>query len=199
VVTNEPKHIQCGAPDLAVTRKKDGLVLGHVEAKDVGVSLNEAAKSEQVKKRYLPALPNFLLTDYLEFRWFVDGQLRDKIILAEAKPNGAVVADAAAFGRAEKILGEFLGREPLRIEGAEELARRLAPKTHLIRDGIVAAFRTGNASELLTGWRSVFAQTLLPEIAEEGRRRSSPTCSLKLWPTDCSRRGRWARPAPGSP
>ena len=169
VVTNEPKHIQCGAPDLVVTRKKDGLVLGYVEAKDVGVSLDEAAKSEQVKKRYLPALTNFLLTDYLQFRWFVDGQLRDKVVLGEAKPNGTVVPDAAACGRAEKILIEFLGREPVRIEGAEELARRLAPKTHLIRDGIVAAFQTGNASELLMGWRSVFAQTLLPELAEEGR------------------------------
>jgi hypothetical protein len=69
-------------------------VLGYVEAKDVGVSLDEAAKSEQVKKRYLPALPNFVLTDYLEFRWFVDGQLRDKVVLGEAKPNGVVVPDA---------------------------------------------------------------------------------------------------------
>jgi hypothetical protein len=168
-VTNEPKRIQCGAPDLVVTRKKDGLVIGHVEAKDVGLSLDEAARSEQVKKRYLPALPNFLLTDYLEFRWFVDGQLRDKFILGEAKPNGAVAPDAGAQGHAEKVLKEFLGREPLRIEGAEELARRLARLTHLIRDGIVAAFQTGNASELLTGWRSVFAQTLLPELAEAGR------------------------------
>ena len=142
---------QCGAPDLVVTRKRDGLVLGHVEAKDVGVSLDEAAKTEQVKKRYLPALPNFLLTDYLEFRWFVEGQLRDKFVLGEAKPNGAVVPDAGAQGHAEKVLKEFLGREPVRIEGAEELARRLARLTHLIRDGIVAAFQTGNASELLTG------------------------------------------------
>jgi len=46
---------------------------------------------------------------------------------------------------------------------------RLARLTHLIRDGIVAAFQTGNASELLTGWRSVFAHTLLPELAETGR------------------------------
>jgi hypothetical protein len=168
-VTNEPKRIACGAPDLVVTRKRDALVLGYVEAKDVGVSLDEAAKSEQVKKRYLPALPNFVLTDYLEFRWFVDGQLRDKFVLGEAKPNGAVVPDAAAQDHAEKVLKEFLGREPVRIEGAEELARRLARLTHLIRDGIVAAFQTGNASELLTGWRSVFAQTLLPELAEEGR------------------------------
>ena len=75
----------------------------------------------------------------------------------------------ARQGHAEKVLKEFLGREPMRIEGAEELARRLARLTHLIRDGIVAAFQTGNASELLTGWRSVFAQTLLPELAEAGR------------------------------
>ena len=168
-VTNEPKRIQCGAPDLVITRKRDALVLGHVEAKDVGVSLDEAAKSEQVKKRYLPALPNFLLTDYLEFRWFVDGQLRGQFRLAEAKPGGALAPDSAALPHAEGILKEFLGREPLRIERAEELARRLARLTHLIRDSIVLAFQTGNASELLTDWRAVFAQTLLPELAEVGK------------------------------
>jgi hypothetical protein len=107
-VTNEPKRIQCGAPDLVITRQKDSLVLGYLEAKDVGVSLDEAAKSEQVKKRYLPALPNFVLTDYLEFRWFVDGQLRDKAVLGEARPNGTVVADPGAQDHAEQILKEFL-------------------------------------------------------------------------------------------
>jgi hypothetical protein len=167
-VTNEPKRIECGAPDLVITRKKDSLVLGHAEAKDIGVSLDEAAKSEQVKKRYLPALPNFLLTDYLEFQWFVDGQLRDEFRLAEARSSGALVPDPSVQAHAERILKEFLGREPVPIEGAEALARRLARLTHLIRDSIVAAFQTGNASELLTGWRAVFAQTLLPELAEQG-------------------------------
>ncbi len=167
-VTNEPKRIQCGAPDLVVIRKKDALVLGYVEAKDVGASLDEAAKSEQVGKRYLPALSNFLLTDYLEFRWFVVGQLRDKFRLAEARPDGAVIPAPSSYAHAERILKEFLGREPIRIESAEELARRLARLTHLIRDSIAAAFQTGNASRLLTDWRSVFAQTLLPELAEDG-------------------------------
>ena len=51
--TNETKRIVCGAPDLAITQKKTGLLLGHVEAKDIGVSLNEAKKSDQV--RTLPA------------------------------------------------------------------------------------------------------------------------------------------------
>ena len=167
-VTNEPKRIQCGAPDLSVTRKRDALVIGYVEAKDVGVSLDEAARSEQVRKRYLPALPNFLLTDYLEFRWFVDGQLRDSFRLAEAGPGGAVTPSPSSYAHAESVLKEFLGREPIRIESAEELARRLARLTRLIRHSIVAAFQTGNASGLLTDWRAVFAQTLLPELAEDG-------------------------------
>jgi hypothetical protein len=168
-VTNEPKRIACGAPDLAITRKQDGLAVGYVEAKDIGASLKEAANSDQIKNRYLPVLPNFLLTDYLQVRWFVDGQQRDKLILGEAKPGGAIVPVPAAEEHALKVLKEFLGREPLRIEGAEELARRLARLAHLIREGIVASFQTGNASELLTGWRAVFAQTLLPELAEPGR------------------------------
>ncbi len=58
-----------------------------------------------------------------------------------------------------------------KLERAEELARRLAGLTHLIRDGIVTAFQTGRASEELRGWREVFAQRLLPELAGPGRER----------------------------
>ena len=168
VATNEPKRIECGAPDLVITRKKDTLLLGHVEAKDIGVSLNEAKKSDQLK-RYLPALSNLLLTDYLDFRWFVDGAERARFRLAEAKPNGDLIPDLAACNHAEKVLQEFLARDPVRIEGAEALAHRLARLTHLIRDSIAAAFQTGNASEVLRDWRAVFAQTLLPELADEGK------------------------------
>ena len=44
--TNEPQRIACGAPDFIVTR---GLLpLGYVEAKDVGVSLDKTASTEQL-------------------------------------------------------------------------------------------------------------------------------------------------------
>ena len=166
--TNEPKRIACGAPDLVIIQKNTGLLLGHVEAKDIGVSLKEAKKSDQLK-RYLPALSNLLLTDYIEFRWFVDGAERAKFRLGEVKSNGEIIPDPAAIAPAEKVLKEFLERDPVRIEGAEELARRLARLTHLIRDSIATAFQTGNASTVLTDWREVFAQTLLPELADEGK------------------------------
>jgi hypothetical protein len=168
IATNEPKRIECGAPDLVITGRKNKLLLGHVEAKDIGVSLNEAKKSDQLK-RYLPALANLLLTDYVEFRWFVDGAERVKFRLGEVKPDGEIIPDSAAIAHAEKVLKEFLSRDPVRIESAEELARRLARLTHLIRDSIAAAFQTKNASEVLIDWRAVFAQTLLPELADEGK------------------------------
>lgn len=82
--TNEPTHrTDCGAPDMVVTRGRgaDRLSIGYVECKDIGVSLDEVAKSEQLK-RYRAHLPNLILTDYLEFRWFVDGQERTRARLA---------------------------------------------------------------------------------------------------------------------
>ncbi len=72
--TNEPKQItDVGAPDMIV--RVEGATVGFVEAKDIGVSLDAAEKSDQLK-RYLTAFPNLLLTDYLEFRWYVDGKRR---------------------------------------------------------------------------------------------------------------------------
>ncbi|MDX8402534.1 MAG: hypothetical protein R8K47_07880, partial [Mariprofundaceae bacterium] len=81
---NEPKQSACGAPDFAL---KDGLLpVGHVECKDVGTDLDKIEKSAQIQ-RYLKALPNLILTDYLEFRWFVSGERR--LVLRIADWNGA--------------------------------------------------------------------------------------------------------------
>ena len=43
VATNEPRRVACGAPDFSITRRRDGLMLGSVEAKDIGVLFDEAA------------------------------------------------------------------------------------------------------------------------------------------------------------
>ena len=43
VATNEPRRVECGAPDFIVTRRD--LPVGYIEAKDVGLSLDEAERS----------------------------------------------------------------------------------------------------------------------------------------------------------
>jgi hypothetical protein len=85
VATNEPKRIACGAPDFAVSIA--ALTVGYIEAKDVGVSLTDALRSDQLK-RYVKSLDNLILTDYLEFRWFTDGEQRLVARVAEVLPKG---------------------------------------------------------------------------------------------------------------
>ena len=66
VATILPSGIECGAPDFLVT--KGAFRIGYIEAKDVGKSLDEAEKSEQLS-RYRDSLSNLILTNYLDFRW----------------------------------------------------------------------------------------------------------------------------------
>jgi len=49
--------------------------IGYVECKDIGKNLDEVLETEQLK-RYLKSFQNLLVTDYLEFRWYVGGKLR---------------------------------------------------------------------------------------------------------------------------
>jgi len=165
VCTNEPKRSNCGAPDYVVSRKRDQLTIGYMEAKDIGADLAQDERSDQLE-RYLPALPNLLLTDYLEFRWFVDGKKRETFRLANVAPGGRIAPVAAdELERARLLLLDFTSQQPVDICSAGELARRLANLTHLLRDIIICAFLSGQASQQLRDWRDAFATTLLPELA----------------------------------
>ena len=42
-VTNEPKRIKCGAPDLIITMKQ--IPLGYIETKDIGISLDQTERT----------------------------------------------------------------------------------------------------------------------------------------------------------
>jgi hypothetical protein len=95
VATNEPRQrSDCGAPDIKIATRQGALTVGYVECKDIGVSLDEAAKSEQLG-RYRDNLPNLLLTDYLEFRWFVEGTERTRARIAHVDGSGKIVSDSA--------------------------------------------------------------------------------------------------------
>ena len=131
--TNEPKRAQCGAPDYVITRQKDRLTIGYIEAKDVGVDLAAVEKTEQIK-RYQAHLPNLLLTDYLEFRWYVQGERglekRGVAALGRLTASGKIVADPEEQERALMLIKGFLAQRPIAIHSASELALRLAPHTH---------------------------------------------------------------------
>jgi predicted helicase len=166
IVTNEPKHrVDCGAPDMSVSRKKayGPLTIGHIETKDVGKDLDEAEKSEQVK-RYRKHLPNLVLTDYLEFRWYIDGERRLKTRLALPGSDGKLFLEKDEWEGVAELLQEFLSQEPAPVTKPKELAVRLARLTHMVRDIIIETFQRKEDSVLLRDLRNVFAKRLVPDL-----------------------------------
>jgi hypothetical protein len=160
-VVNEPRRIACGVPDLLVSR--DGLTVGYLETKDVGLSLDRAERSDQLK-RYCRSLENLILTDYLEFRWYVDGEPRQTARMARVGQRNRLVRDKAGAQAVLDLLGDFLSHAPQGVDTPRELAERMARLTHLIRDVIVQTFERGQASNLLQGWRSAFARVLVADL-----------------------------------
>lgn len=160
-VINEPKRIECGAPDLVIVKTKESLNVGYVETKDVGKSLDDAERTEQLK-RYFKALPNLVLTDYLEFRWYGDGKQRGSARLARV--GGKLTPEKNGAQQVEQLLRDFLAQEAAPIATPRELAVRMARLTHMVRDLIVEAFDRDKASDLLRGWREAFARVLIADL-----------------------------------
>jgi len=95
----EPSGIPGASVDFLVRRGQQ--TIGHIEAKDIGKSLDEAPESKQLK-RYRSRFSNLVLTDFLEFRWFIDGDLRTaaRVVL---RPNGIPEYRYGLAGRAGRV------------------------------------------------------------------------------------------------
>ncbi|GCF08385.1 type ISP restriction/modification enzyme [Dictyobacter arantiisoli] len=159
---NEPKRMECGAPDYVVQRKHDKLTIGYVEAKDVGRPLDKVEKDEQLK-RYLRALDNLILTDYLEFRWYVQGEKRMSARLGSIR-NKKIVLDKDGVKLGEELLQLFLQHRGARISKPEELAKRMARLAHMIRDIIIDAFDKKQASDNIKDLYTTFQNLLIPDL-----------------------------------
>ena len=136
-VVHEPEGQKCGHPDFAV--KKSGVAVGYVETKRIGADLNAEERGKQVT-RYRDALSNFVLTDYLEFRRYADGDAGPVAVarIADSNlrkiPNGVDdlarllngFADDAAVRRGESV-------------SVSALAKIMAGKTRLLRDIVTEA------------------------------------------------------------
>jgi len=133
-VTNEPKRQKCGAPDYIITRNK--IDIGYVEAKDIGVDLDkveQGSKDDDQWRRYAASLDNIILTDYVQFRFFRNGQKVEEIRIAEPI-KGVVTPLPANFAHLQSLLLDFAAFEGQPIKSAKKLAEMMAHKAALMRD-----------------------------------------------------------------
>ncbi len=71
-VANEPMSIEYGTPNYVIS--EEGLPIAYIKTTDIGNDLNELDSSDDVRK-YKASLRNLITTNYLDFRWYKDGEL----------------------------------------------------------------------------------------------------------------------------
>jgi predicted helicase len=158
---NEPRRIACGAPDLIVVRGQTPI--GTIEAKDVGTDLDAAEHSEQLK-RYRDSLHNLILTDYLTFRWYVDGELRDTARLARLTRDGAIKRHREGPRAVADLLHRFCAQQLPTIGQPDELAQRMAALARMIRELIEETFRQESEHGSLHAQLQGFREALIPNL-----------------------------------
>jgi hypothetical protein len=138
VATNEPKRIECGAPDIILA--KDDVPVGFIETKvPFDADLEGRNANREQFGRYLAALDKVVFTDFLRFRFFEKGQLKADItlggmsneILVKPLPDGAflssrIVPDNSAFRNFADTFRAWCAAPVQSIRSAMELSRMMA-------------------------------------------------------------------------
>jgi hypothetical protein len=159
LATNEPKTLEReNKPDYLV--RKATAVVGFVEAKDLGIDLKATLKTAQLK-RYLEALPNLLLTNYLDFIWFVGGEKRLEISIGTL--SGLRIAPAKeAPARWDELVASFLAEVTPTVTSPQQLAKNLAGQTRLLRDLTLELLTAGDPD--LQEQDQSFRALLVPDL-----------------------------------
>ena len=148
-------------PDFVV--KKDDVPRLYIEVKDIGANLDKTEKTAQIA-RYLAGYTNFVLSDYLEFRFYRNGQQYQKpISLGKPDPQGRVIVDEDNYDSLKRTLLDFMqaSREP--IKSGHHLARIMAGKAARIRDSVGEILESQTDDNLLKVYE-VFKNSLIKDL-----------------------------------
>lgn len=156
---NEPTRQKCGAPDYIIQKKN--IPIGYIEAKDIDKNLDVVEKTEQLD-RYKISLDNLILTNYLEFRFFVNGQKVDTVKVADIV-NGKIKVYENEYQKLIDHICNFCSYQGQTIKSPKQLANLMAQKAIMIRDVIIHTLECDNMSSL-TSQRDAFKQILLHDL-----------------------------------
>ncbi len=169
-VINDGAQIECGAPDCTIIDQESNLVVGYVEAKDIGVGDLEGKRSSGNKEqfdRYKASLDNIAFTDYLEFVFYKKGERIDAVRIGEVTDDG-IQPLPENFDRFLSLMERLGNAEPQSITSPTQLARLMAAKARLLQ---VAAqkFLSGGKAEGSRLWKLMedFRRVLLPDTNKE--------------------------------
>ena len=151
--TQEPRRLdQIGRPDFIAM---EGLLpLGYIEAEAHGRDLDAlTGHAREQNARFIENLDNFILTNFVEFRLYRDGQLRETANITDAPED------------LEALLERFLNAGHVQIASPEALARYLARRTRELQTQIAITLtdEASNIHAMFLAFKETLISTLTPD------------------------------------
>ena len=152
-VMSEPRRLEIGRPDFVV---KSGLLpVGYVEAEAYGRDLDAlTGHAKTQNERFIENLDNFILTNFVEFQLYAEGQLRAS---ARVTDEGTVSL--------ENLLDRFLSASLTQIGTPEALAKHLARRTRELQTQITTTLTDENSGiyRMFSAFKELLLTTLTPD------------------------------------
>ncbi len=148
--TQEPRRLdQIGRPDFIAM---DGLLpIGYIEAERYGRDLDRlTGHAREQNERFINNLDNFILTNFIDFQLWRDGQLREQARISDGTES------------LETLLERFLNAGQIPITSPETLARYLARRTRELQTQISTTLTDENSE--IYGMFSAFKELLISTL-----------------------------------
>ncbi len=162
-IQHDPKATFGNKPDFIVS--KDGVPLLYLEVKKVGENLDKIEQSEQAARYF--GYTNLIISDYLEFRFYRNGQKYcEPISLGKANPkNRQIDFIDPEKTDLEKAFRDFVFSQKEPIKSGKHLAKIMGGKAQRIRDNVKALLQVeASGKEELESIMKVIRENLLPDL-----------------------------------
>ena len=152
-VMSEPRQLEIGRPDFVV---KSGLLpIGYIEAEAYGRNLDALTGHAQTQnERFIENLDNFILTNFVEFQLYAEGQLRGSAQVTDKNTDPL-----------ENLLDRFLSASVTQIGNPEALAKHLARRTRELQTQIAITLTDENSDiyRMFSAFKKLLLTTLTPD------------------------------------
>lgn len=163
-------------PDFGV--RVDGLLVGHIELKAPGTSLDPASYGSSTHNfrqwQRLCELPNLLHTNGTEFRLWRFGELIESPAAVHAADLTRIRGPLTATNSLERLVTSFLRWSPAPITSVSKLVEALAPMARMLRETVREALRAERAMgtvsdptrQPFTGIKADWRRLLFPQATD---------------------------------
>jgi hypothetical protein len=168
-ITTLPKPTEAGNPDFRLWNGKDRII-GYIEAKKPTEERLDIIEESEQLTRYRSTFPNLILTNFLEFRLYRNGE-RMETVLAGRPMVLNRLRTTPPVERADELhalLVRFMGFSLPQVFTAESLAVELAKRTRFLRDVVAQQLQQEQEGPgMLSGFFEAFQTYLIGTLTSE--------------------------------